>query len=112
MAIASSSQPEFIQKVVENLELEKYFDCIKSASNVDKGKPAPDVFLKAAEDLGVKPSNCLVIEDGRSGMKGAKEAGMACIGLVNEDGDYPADETTESLKNLNKNSIEEIYRKS
>jgi HAD superfamily hydrolase (TIGR01509 family) len=112
LAVASSSQPDFIQKVLEDLGIEEYFDCIESASNVDNGKPAPDVFLKVAEELGVKPRNCLVIEDGRSGMEGAKKAGMTCIGLVNEEGENPADETIEGLENLDQTSIKKIYRDS
>ncbi|MFT4892685.1 MAG: beta-phosphoglucomutase family hydrolase [Candidatus Nanohaloarchaea archaeon] len=110
LAVASSSQPEFIQKVVSDLELEDYFDCIESASEVENGKPAPDVFLKAAEDLGVEPENCIVIEDGRSGMKGAREAGMVCIGLVNGKGDYPAHETVESLKELDRNYMQKLHK--
>lgn len=109
LGVASSSQPEFIEKVVIDLELSKFFDVIKSASQVPNGKPGPDVFLETAKELGVKPEKCLVIEDGISGMKGAKEAGMVCIGLVDKSGDYPAHETVNSLSELNKEHIEKIY---
>jgi len=51
---------------------------------VDQGKPAPDVYLEAARQLGADPSRCVVLEDSRNGIIAAKAAGMACIGYVNE----------------------------
>ncbi|QGA80435.1 HAD family hydrolase [Candidatus Nanohalobium constans] len=109
LGVASSSEPDFIEEVVDSLGLSKYFEVIKSASEVPKGKPAPDVFLETADELGLNPEDCLVIEDGRSGMKGATEAGMVCIGLVDESGEYPAHKTVNSLSELDTQSIEEIY---
>lgn len=109
LGVASSSQPDFIQEVVGSLGLSEYFEVIKSASEVPNGKPAPDVFLEVAAELGVNPEDCLVIEDGRSGMKGSTEAGMVCIGLVDEPGEYPAHETVTSLSELDSQSIEDIY---
>lgn len=50
---------------------------------MEKGKPAPDVYLKAAELLGVEPEHCMVLEDARHGVAAAKAAGMTCIGFVN-----------------------------
>lgn len=90
LGVASSSQPNFIEEVVDSLGLSEYFEVIKSASEVPNGKPAPDVFLETANELGVNPEECLVIEYGRSGMKGATEAGVVCIGLDDESGEYPA----------------------
>ncbi|MBU1202124.1 MAG: HAD family hydrolase [Nanoarchaeota archaeon] len=51
---------------------------------VSKGKPDPESFLLAASKIKVSPEDCLVIEDGISGMKAAKTAGMYCIGLVKD----------------------------
>ncbi|MFB6115930.1 MAG: HAD family hydrolase [Candidatus Nanosalina sp.] len=109
LGVASSSEPDFIEKVVDSLGLSEYFEVIKSASEVSNGKPAPDVFLETADELGVHPEDCLVIEDGRSGMKGATEAGMVCIGLVDEPEEYPAHKTVTSLSELNEQSIKQIY---
>lgn len=89
--------------------LSEYFEVIKSASEVPNGKPAPDVFLETANELGVNPEECLVIEYGRSGMKGATEAGVVCIGLVDESREYPAHVTVNSLSELDTQSIVEIY---
>ncbi|MFB6174768.1 MAG: HAD family hydrolase [Candidatus Nanohalobium sp.] len=109
LGVASSSEPDFIEEVVDSLGLSEYFEVIKSASEVPNGKPAPDVFLETADELGVDSEDCLVIEDGRSGMKGATKAGMVCIGLVDELGEYPAHQTVTSLSKLDTQSIEEIY---
>lgn len=75
-SIASGSTREEIEMVIKGLGIEDYMDSYTSAYEVDKGKPAPDVFLEAAERLGVKPEECLVLEDAPSGILGAKLAGM------------------------------------
>ena len=94
LGVASASPLSFIKIVLHSLQIESYFDIITSAEEVTKGKPEPDIFLLAAKRLGTDPKQCLVIEDGISGMIGAKNAGMFCIGLVSTtsgDTDYPAD---------------------
>ncbi len=83
VGIASSSPPVFIQAVLDKFGLLDAFDCIVSGEEVDRGKPAPDVYLKAAELLGVEPASCMVLEDARHGIAAAKSAGMQCIGFVN-----------------------------
>ena len=66
------------------------------------GKPEPDVFLLAAERLGVAPQHCVVVEDGVSGMIGAKKAGMRCVALARHEGegDYPADFVVSDLRQI------------
>lgn len=83
LAIASSSPRIFIEAVIEKIQIEKYFQIVVSGEEVPESKPAPDVFLKAAELLGVQPENCLIIEDSKSGTIAAKSAGMKCIGFQN-----------------------------
>lgn len=82
-AIASSSPPVFIEAVLEKFGLRDEFQVVVSGEQVPKGKPAPDVYLRAAELLGVNPANCAVLEDARHGVAAAKAAGMHCIGFVN-----------------------------
>jgi HAD superfamily hydrolase (TIGR01509 family) len=78
MAVASGSSPARLKETLELTGLLGYFKGhLYSAEMVARGKPAPDVFLLAAEKLGVSPRDCLVIEDGRHGVTGAKAAGMA-----------------------------------
>ncbi|MNO50177.1 2-deoxyglucose-6-phosphate phosphatase [compost metagenome] len=83
VGIASSSPRVFIEEVVSKFGIAEYFDCIVSGEEVPHGKPAPDVYLEAALQLGVEPQECLVLEDSRNGIVAAKAAGMGCIGYVN-----------------------------
>lgn len=82
-AIASSSPMSFIQEVVQKFNIAQEFDLIMSGEEVNKGKPAPDIYLEAAKRLGVNPVQCVVLEDSRNGVRAAKSAGMKCIGYMN-----------------------------
>ncbi len=84
VGIASSSAKDFILAVLAKFGIASYFSCVVSGEEVDQGKPAPDVYLEAARQLGADPSRCVVLEDSRNGIIAAKAAGMACIGYVNE----------------------------
>lgn len=107
LAVASASTTSFIQEVLADLKLTNDFDAIVSGQQVEYGKPAPDIFLLALKKLQVNPEDAIVIEDGRSGMLGAKNANIACIGLVqNITDDYPADKL---VSNLNQITIELIH---
>ena len=83
IGLASSSSKEFIELILNKLGVIEYFEVIISGEDVQKSKPAPDIFQKAAEALNVEPSNCLVIEDSGHGVKAAKLAEMKCIGFNN-----------------------------
>lgn len=79
IALATSSEKVFVEIVLKRFNLEKYFDCLVTADDIKKGKPDPEIFLKAAKLLGLKPNECAVIEDSLAGMKAAKAAGMFLI---------------------------------
>lgn len=79
IAVASSSDLHHINNNLEKTNVLKYIDVIASGEEVKNGKPAPDVFLLAAERLGVKPENCLVLEDSKFGVKAGFLAGMKII---------------------------------
>lgn len=79
IAVASSSDLHHINNNLEKTNVLKYIDVIASGEEVKNGKPAPDVFLLAAERLGVKPENCLVLEDSKFGVKAGFLAGMKVI---------------------------------
>lgn len=101
LAIASASPLEFIQYVVDSLKIRGHFSALVSSEEVKKGKPEPDVFLLAADKLGVLPGQCIVIEDGTNGMIGARKAGMRSIGLVgNNATTVPADMIVTSLSQV------------
>lgn len=82
-AVASSSTPARLE---QTLQLTGLWNCfaphIYSATQVARGKPAPDLFLFAADRLGVAPANCIVIEDSVAGVQAAQAAGMRVIGLT------------------------------
>jgi len=79
-AISSSSPMELIEAVLELLGVGG-FDILHSAFSEKNGKPAPDVYFSTAKLLGVKPENCLAIEDSFNGVRSAKSAGMKCISV-------------------------------
>jgi HAD superfamily hydrolase (TIGR01509 family) len=80
-AVASSATLPTIQLVMQTLDIVRYFQTLTSGDQVEHGKPAPDVYLLAAERIGVLPKNCLVIEDSLNGVLAAKAAGMQCIAI-------------------------------
>ena len=80
-ALASSSPRHLIELVLDKLKIAGLFDCILSGEKVERGKPAPDIYLRAARELGVQPSNCLVVEDAPIGVAAAKAAGMSCLAI-------------------------------
>lgn len=85
MAVASSSSQDLIESQMKGLGIDNCFQVLFSAENVKNPKPAPDVFLRAAELLGAKPEECIVVEDSNNGSRAAKAAGMTCIGFKNPD---------------------------
>lgn len=83
-ALASSTPIKNIEVISEVLGLEKYLNAFISGETVPHGKPAPDVFLKAANELDVEPANSLVIEDAVAGVEAAHRGGMYCISVTGE----------------------------
>jgi beta-phosphoglucomutase len=83
-ALASSAPIENIQLINEVLGLGRYLSALVSGETVSLGKPAPDIFLKAAQQLRIEPSYCLVIEDAVAGVEAAHAAGMRCIAVAGE----------------------------
>jgi HAD superfamily hydrolase (TIGR01509 family) len=79
IAVASGSEEETVRGVLVANDLERLFEVIITPKLVQRGKPAPDMFLLAAERLGVAPEDCVVFEDGESGMQAARAAGMAAV---------------------------------
>lgn len=87
LAVASSSTIREIKDMLDSLGIADRFDTLASGWEVEHGKPAPDIYLKASQGLGVEPEHCMVIEDAPNGAIGAKAAGMFCLGFSNMD--YP-----------------------
>ncbi|MEZ5105108.1 MAG: HAD-IA family hydrolase [Draconibacterium sp.] len=83
MAVGTGGYHRLAWKTMHILGLEKYFDILVSANDVERPKPYPDTFLKCAELMGVRPEVCEVFEDGDPGIQAAKSAGMMAT-LVTE----------------------------
>lgn len=82
VGLATSSRREKMNMVLKQLGFLQYFEAIVTGDEVQNGKPAPDIFLKAAERLGLDPKDCVVVEDGPIGVAAAKSAGMKCIAIT------------------------------
>lgn len=80
-ALASSAPRENIRLIVDLLGLAPYLQATVSGESVARGKPAPDIFLAAAQAVDVVPSHCLVIEDAPAGVQAAHAAGMKCLAV-------------------------------
>ncbi len=81
-AIGSSAPRENVDICLYALHLENVFSATVSGADVQHGKPAPDIFLKAAENLDIQPHQCLVFEDAPAGIVAAHAAGMRAIALL------------------------------
>lgn len=81
MALGTSASRKVMEFTLETLHLKPYFQAMVCADDVQQGKPAPDIFLKAAQRLKIEPKYCLVLEDSQYGVQAAKTAGMKCIAI-------------------------------
>lgn len=82
LAIASSATASNIDFILDRLPVRQYFDAVVDGPRISKPKPNPQIFLKAADDLGVKPEHCVVFEDSLSGVAAANAAGMKVVALT------------------------------
>ena len=82
LAVASSSQLEKIKHCVRLAGLEDKFDMLFSGNDIEHGKPAPDIFLKAADAMGVDPSECYVLEDGLNGVYAGIASGADTVMII------------------------------
>ena len=78
-AVGTAAAPGNIDLVLDGLNLRDYFQAVVGATDVSRGKPDPEIFLRAADKLGAAPANCVVFEDAPAGIEAARRAGMACV---------------------------------
>lgn len=95
LGIATSSSRELVESVVKVHGLADFFSCIITGCDVSKGKPAPDIYLKAAEKLGISPAQCLVFEDVAAGIRAGKDAGMRVCAVEDAYSAYQMEEKQE-----------------
>lgn len=102
MSLGSSSKNS--KYILERIGLAGYFDAISDGTNITRSKPDPEVFLKAAEFIGLIPEECLVVEDAVAGIQAAKAGNMAAAGIGEASSyeltDYPLSTFSDLLKIL------------
>lgn len=106
LALASSSNRELIDLVLESSGLGRLFAATVSSEEVARGKPAPDVFLEAARRLDAQPASCAAVEDSENGILAAKAAGMRTIAIPNPQ--YPPHEDALAAADVVLATIEDL----
>lgn len=105
-AVATATDLERTQRYLKSVDLLQYFDKIICASMVENGKPEPDIYIKAAEELKLVPENCIALEDSPNGILSAYRAG--CMPVMVPDLDEPSEETKKLLFGLEENLLKVI----
>jgi HAD superfamily hydrolase (TIGR01509 family) len=106
LGLASSSNRELIDLVLELSGLGQFFKATVSSEEVARGKPAPDVYLEAARRLGVAPELSVAIEDSHNGIRAAKAAGMRVVAIPNPH--FPPDPESLGLADVTLGSLAEL----
>jgi beta-phosphoglucomutase len=82
LALGTNAEPANVDFILNGAGIRRYFRATVDGSQVARAKPAPDVYLRGAELLGVDPGNCIVFEDSPVGIQAARSAGMRTVGLL------------------------------
>lgn len=82
LAVGTSGPKANVDRVLDGGDIRSYFGAVVHADLVQRGKPAPDIFLRAAELLDMAPARCVVVEDAPSGIRAAHAAGMRVVGIT------------------------------
>lgn len=105
-AVATATDPERTAKYLRLTGLEGYFDRLISATQVKEGKPSPDIYLYACELLGLKPEECLAVEDSPNGVLSAYRAGCKVVMVPDQ---TEADEETKKYLYAVAENLDEVY---
>lgn len=106
LALASFSNREIFEAALELAGLADCFRATVSSEEVERGKPAPDVYLEAARRLDVAPERCAAVEDSHAGIRSAKAAGMRVVAIPNAS--YPPDEEALALADVVVRSLDDL----
>jgi beta-phosphoglucomutase len=83
MAVASNNFREYVERILQVIDLRQFFKCVITIDDVINSKPSPDVYMEASKCLGIPMSQCLALEDSPVGMEAALRAGMTCVVITN-----------------------------
>jgi beta-phosphoglucomutase family hydrolase len=111
-AVATSASPDNVEFAFSHLTIGRYFDTIIDGNRLSEAKPNPQIFLKAANDLGVEPENCVVFEDSISGVKAARSAGMKIVAITTthqEDELLPVDLVIKDYAEIDLHSLLKLF---
>ncbi len=115
LALATSATRKYIDLVMTKFNLQSDFDVVVSGEDVERGKPDPETYTKAAQLIGLSPSECVVLEDASNGVTAAKAAGCYCIAVPSPytpDQDLiQADSIADSLKELDVGILNKLVEK-
>lgn len=113
IALGTSAPRANVTLILDELALSDYFDAVSCEGDYQHGKPAPDVFLTAAEKLAVAPARCIVFEDAVAGVEAAKAAGMLCVAVTttrHREELKRADRIVDTLSELSSDSLAALWR--
>jgi beta-phosphoglucomutase-like phosphatase (HAD superfamily) len=121
LAVASGALRHEIETILSTINLRNHFRAIVSAEDVSAGKPEPEIFLKALAALNaqtnrqekIAAADCLVIEDSKEGVRGARRAGMKCLAVTNShqaEALSAATTVVQSLEHVTLAALEELWR--
>jgi HAD superfamily hydrolase (TIGR01509 family) len=102
LGLASNSPRDLVDTALETARISDAFDAVVTSDDVERSKPAPDIYLLACERMGVRPADALALEDSASGIAAAKAAGLTCIAVPQfaETDVSAADRVIDSLEDL------------
>lgn len=106
LAVASNSIRNTVQVMMDRASLDQYLDLQLSNEDVQKAKPAPDIYIKAIQSLALKPEECLIVEDNENGIKAAKASGAHVL-VVSETADVNLANILGKIEEVNANSGKE-----
>jgi HAD superfamily hydrolase (TIGR01509 family) len=106
LGVASSSNRPLIEAVLERAEIAGCFAVVVSSEEVARGKPAPDVYFKVAQSLGVEPARCAAVEDSSNGLRAARAAGLRVVAFPNAH--YPPAADALALADVVVRSLDEL----
>lgn len=107
-AVGSSAPQANLDLVLDATHTRKYFDVVVTGGDVAKGKPDPEVFVTAADRLGVEPARCVVVEDAPDAIAGARSAGMWTVGVLGDRQGLGADVESAWLDELPASTFDDL----
>jgi len=114
LAVATSSVPGIVEMILKKCGIDSFFETVITTVQAGKSKPAPDVYMLAAERIGISPENCVVFEDSFNGIRAAKGASMYCIAYqphnVFVQNTSEADKLINSFKEINVGLIRQYLK--